>query len=91
MGTRQLKHIGGFVENISPDTNIVTSVTGERVKSVGKIAATLSAGSISHSTTIHVYDDLSDALLSLTSLTALGFLPENWPTQMHASRGCSPV
>ena len=43
MGTRQLKHIGGFVENISPDTDIVTSVNGERLKSVGKLAATLSA------------------------------------------------
>ena len=62
MGTRQLKHIGGFVENISPDTDIVTSVNDERLKSVGRIAATLSAGSISHTTTIHVYDDLSDAL-----------------------------
>ena len=82
MGTRQLKHIGGLVENICPVTDIVTSVNGERLKSVRKIAATLSAGSISHTTTIHVYDDLSDALLSRTSLAALGFLPENWPKQM---------
>ena len=60
----------------------MTSVNGERLKSVGKIAATLSAGSTSHTTTIHVYDDLNDALLSRTSLAALGFLPENWQKQM---------
>ena len=82
MGTRQLKGIGGFVENISPGMDIVTSLNGKHLKSVGKIAATLSAGSISHTTTIHVCDDLSDALLSRTSLDALGFLRENWPKQM---------
>ena len=59
------------------------SSNGERLKSVGKISANLSTEAAQCDSTIHVYEGLSDALLSQSSLQALGFLLPGWPGKLY--------
>ena len=65
------------------DEDDVRSANGERLKSVGKISANLSTEAADCDSTIHVYEGLSDALLSQSSLQALGFLPPGWPGKLY--------
>ena len=82
IGIRQLANIGGFTENLDTDPDDVRTASGDSLKSVGRINVTLTAGSASHNSTIHVYEGLDDALLSRQSLSALGFIPPDWPKQV---------
>ena len=76
----QLSFLGDFPENLKADTDIVRSANGTALHSLGRIEATLTLGSVSHTTTIHVYRDLDEALLSRSSLCALNLLPASWPS-----------
>ena len=80
IGLHHLQLLGGFPENLADDYDIVTGVNGQQLTSVGQIRSSLVLGPKIHHTTLHVYPDQSDALLSRTSLTALGLLPNGWPT-----------
>ena len=80
IGLQHLELLGGFPENLATDYDVVTGVNGQRLESAGQIHSSLAIGAKSYDTTIHVYPDLSDALLSRTSLLALGLLPANWPS-----------
>ena len=82
IGIRQLSAIGDFTENLATDLDDVRTASGDQLVSVGTIDATLTAGSSSHNTIIHVYKGLDDALLSRQSLRALGFIPPDWPKQV---------
>eukprot|EP00117_Sycon_ciliatum_P031337 scpid17782/ scgid3606/ Retrotransposable element Tf2 155 kDa protein type 1 len=84
IGEEHLTQIGGFVENLDDDHDCVQAVTGEPLRNLGKIRATLRVGETQHETVIHVYKGLHDALLSHTSLRALKFLPPDWPVQFTA-------
>ena len=55
---------GGFPGKLADDPNFVTGVNGQQLKPVSQIRSRLALGSQDHHTTIHVYSDLSDALLS---------------------------
>ena len=80
IGLHHLQLLGGFSGNLADDYDIVTGVNGQQLTSVGQIRSSLVLGPKIHHTTLHVYPDLSDALLSRTSLSALGLLPNGWPT-----------
>ena len=90
IGVQHLTELGGFVENLAGDSEEVLTANGEPLQSVGTIGATLSVGAKAHSTTIHVYAGLEDALLSRESLQALGFLPSDWPQQIARVSSTSP-
>ena len=79
VGVRQFTQIGGHLDKLDADSDSVFSATGEKLKSLGTTKAHLSVGEMSHSTLLHVYSGLNDALLSRSSLLTLGFLPEGWP------------
>ena len=83
IGLKQLRAIGGDKERLVEDEDDVRSANGERLKSVGKISANLSTEAAESDSTIHVYEGLSDALLSQSSLQALGFLPPGWPGKLY--------
>ena len=83
IGLKQLRAIGGDKESLVEDEDDVRSANGERLKSVGKISANLSTEAAECDSTIHVYEGLSDALLSQSSLQALGFLPPGWPGKLY--------
>ena len=82
IGPQHLSSIDGFVENLDEDSDTVLTANGDQLESVGKIRAELTVGSSTCETIVHVYDGLSDALLSRTSLRSLGFLPPDWPAQV---------
>ena len=90
IGPQHLTCIGGFTGNLDHDSDDVRAADGSRLQPVGKINATLSAGAKQHATTIHVYEGLTDALLSRPTLLALGFLPPDWPKQV-ARVGANPT
>ncbi|XP_065190896.1 uncharacterized protein K02A2.6-like [Sycon ciliatum] len=79
IGPAHLSQLGGFPENLAVDSDTVSAANGTSLVSLGKISATLSIGSAQHTTLLHVYEDLDEALLSCQSLRALGILPESWP------------
>ena len=79
IGIRQLKHLGGFLENIDVDEAVVFSASGSPLENAGCISATLKLGPATHSTVLHVFYGLDDALLSRDSLKALKVLPRDWP------------
>eukprot|EP00117_Sycon_ciliatum_P041061 scpid23103/ scgid30094/ len=79
IGPAHLSQLGGFPENLAVDSDTVSAANGTSLVSLGKISATLSIGSAQHTTVLHVYEDLDEALLSCQSLRALGILPESWP------------
>ena len=82
IGLQQLRAIGGDKESLVEDEDDVRSANGERLKSVGKISANLSTEAAECDSMIHVYEGLSDALLSQSSLQALGFPPPGWPGKL---------
>ncbi|XP_065193134.1 uncharacterized protein LOC135824328 [Sycon ciliatum] len=90
IGTQHLDQLGGFVENLLDDIDDVRTADGASLTPVGKISATLSCGPNQHTSTIHVYDGLTDALLSRSSLHALGYLPSGWPKQIAAVQQVVP-
>ena len=81
--------VGGFPENLDPDPDIVHAANGSPLESLGKIQATLAVGDKEHRTTIHVYRNLEEALLSCSSLRALGILPRQWPNHVLSLRSQS--
>ena len=90
IGTQHLDQLGGFVKNLLDDIDDVRTGDGASLTPVGKISATLSCGPNQHTSTIHVYDGLSDALLSRSSLHVLGYLPSGWPKQIAAVQQVVP-
>ena len=50
---------------------------------MGKTSANLSTEAAECDSTINVYESLSDALLSQSSLQSLGFLPPGWPGKLY--------
>jgi len=91
IGLHQLSLLGGFPENLHPDGDIVTGANNQQLESAGQISATLTLGDHAHITTIHVYPELSDALLSRDSLRALGLLPSGWPIPNIARPDAKPA
>ena len=83
IGLHDLKKLGGHQKHLDADTDDVRTADGSRLTSLGCISARITAGNHSIQTIVHVYDDLTDALLSRQSLEALGFLPENWPRHVR--------
>ena len=79
IGPQHLEELGQFPDNLAIDLDNVCAAVGQCQESIGKISANLSEGSTIHHATIHVYDGLSDALLSRQSLQVLGYLQPNWP------------
>ena len=64
IGLNQLDQLGGFLENLSVDEDIVTGANGQEFRSLGKIDTTLQLDETTHDTTVHVYEELTDALSS---------------------------
>ena len=79
IGRSHLAALGGYTENLATDPDIVSAANGVSLSNLGKIDATLSVADRHHTTTIHVYEDLDEPLLSHNSLRALGLLPASWP------------
>ena len=90
IGVRQLSHLGGLIENLDSDPDVVYAANGQRLVSAGRISATLRIGSSRHTSMIHIYHGLEDPLLSRQSLCALGLLPPNWPKQISRVSGTVP-
>ena len=90
IGLNQLDQLGGFRENLSVDEDIVTGDNGQETRSLNKIDTTLQLDETTHDTAGHVYEELTDALLSRRTLIALGVLPSDWPDVTHVRRLASP-
>ena len=90
IGLRHLSALGGAPADLSQDVDTVYTADGRSLSSLGKVSATLFAGSARHPTTIHVYDGLTDALLSKASLAALGYLPQGWPQHVRRTAQAPP-
>eukprot|EP00117_Sycon_ciliatum_P020010 scpid17310/ scgid17953/ len=80
IGLAHLSTLGEFPENLPADRDVVCTANGSALTSLGKLNATLTLGSATHSTVVHVYDSLDEALLSRNSLSALNLLPAAWPS-----------
>ena len=72
IGPRHLPAVGGVPPESSQDGDTVYTADGRSLSSLGKVSATLFAGSARHQTTIHVTDGLTDALLLKACLAPLG-------------------
>ena len=72
------------------DSDDARGADGLKLQSLGKIDATVAAGTRQHATTVHVYDGLSDALLFRQTLRALGFLPPDWLAKTGRKGECQP-
>ena len=70
IGLNQLDQLGGFPENLSVDKDIVTGASGQELRSLGKIDTTLQLDETTHDTPVHMYEELTDALLSRRTLMA---------------------
>ena len=90
IGLNQLNQLGGFPENLSVDEDIFTGANGQQLGSLGKIDTTLQLDETTHDTTVHAYEELTDALLSRRTLMALGVLPSDWSHVTHVRRLASP-
>jgi len=87
IGVSHLTTLGGFPENLDVDHDVVSTANGHALVNIGKITATLSVNEVEHTTTLRVYEDLDEALLSCSSLRALGILPANWPQISRVQSG----
>ena len=83
IGLCHLSALGGNIVDLTRDPDTVYTADGRSLTSLGRIRATLFTTTTRHTTTVHVYDGLTDALLSRTSLAALGYLPEGWPQHIR--------
>ncbi|XP_065190961.1 uncharacterized protein K02A2.6-like [Sycon ciliatum] len=90
IGEHHLELLGGFPENLDHDPECVLAASGEQLQNAGSIRASLQVGEVQHSTVIHVYKGLDDALLSRSSLSALQLLPSDWPAQYPAANAAAP-
>ena len=91
IGIPHLDKLGVFVENLDLDSDDVRTADGTSLTPVGTISATLASDTLQHQSVIHVYDGLTDALLSIQSLKALGYLPDSWPKQVFSATRVSPM
>ncbi|XP_065182117.1 uncharacterized protein K02A2.6-like [Sycon ciliatum] len=89
IGASHLRRLGGSVADLEPDPDHVVAVNGQSLTSLGTVPARVVARDVTHTTRLHVYDELSSALLSRSSLKALGFLPPNWPQIASVTQGTS--
>ena len=76
-----LEELGSKREDLRKDSCQVYVANGQELPSLGKIEATLRLHDAALNTTVHVYEGLSDALLSKSSLVALKLLPQDWPSK----------
>ena len=83
IGLRHLSALGGNLADLTRDPDTVCTADGRSLTSLGRFRATLFMTTTHHTPTVHVYDGLTDALLSRTSLAAMGYLPEGWPQQIR--------
>ena len=83
IGLHHLSALGGNIADLTRDPDTVYTADGRSLKSLGRIRAALFTTTTHHTTTVHVYDGLTDALLSQTSLAALGYLLEGWPQHIR--------
>ena len=90
IGLNQLDQLGGFPENLLVNEDIVTGANGQELRPLGKIDTTLQLDETTHDTTVHVYKDLTDALLPWRTLMTPGVLPSDWPRVTHVRRLASP-
>ena len=90
IGLAHLSLLGGFPENLPVDKDVVCTANGMPLTSLGKIKADLTLGSVRHATTLHVYADLDEPLLSRDSLCALNLLPASWPSLSVRSVSVQP-
>ena len=84
IGSSHLQLLGGSATDLEYDPDVVNTANGNPLVNLGKTQATLISGSTQLATTLHVYEGLDEALLSCSSLRALGFLPADWPKNMLA-------
>ena len=89
IGASHLHRLGGSVVDPEPDPSHVVAMNGQPLTSLGIVPATVVTRDVTHTTCLHVYDELSSALLSRSSLKALGFLPPNWPQIASVTKGTS--
>ena len=90
IGASHLRRLGGSVADLEPDPDHVVAVNGQPLTSLGTVPARVVARDVTHTTVrLHVYDELSSALLSRSSLKALCFLPPNWPQIASVTQGTS--
>ena len=84
IGMHHLLEMNGNTGDLQPDTVSVKNASGVAMSSLGTVSAILSHGDHVSSTTLHVYKDVKDAILSRKGLKALAFLPMDWPQQIIA-------
>ena len=78
---RHLEKLGSKREDLRKDSCQVYVANGQELSSLGKIEATLRLHDAAVNTTVHVYEGLTDALLSKSSLVALELLQQDWPSK----------
>ena len=83
IGPADLERLGCCVNDLEPDNLVVTNANGDTLQALGQaeVKLTLPSADIHHKSVLHVYDGVSHPLLSLNSLKALRYLPQEWPHQ----------
>ena len=76
-----LEKLGSKGEDLRKDSCQLYVANDQELSSLDKIEATLRLPDAALNKTVHVYEGLTDALLSKSSLVALKLLPQDWPSK----------
>ena len=78
-GKEVLHNLNEHVDNLTPSSIIPKAVNGTDMYPLGKLPVKFKLGSHEHNDELHIYPDISGALLSWKACKGLGILPDCYP------------
>ena len=91
IGLRHLRLLGLSISDLSRCQEEVLAADRGRLRPVGVFDATLTLGTATTDTTLRVFHDVDDALLSWYDARALRLIPDTYPQQISSLRRDPPV
>jgi Reverse transcriptase (RNA-dependent DNA polymerase). len=82
------KRMGGSIDMLSPDQEVVRDVTGTPLESLGCCPVVFLHGNDEITSVVHVFEHVNGAYASRRLLKSLKFLPESWPDQEVVKAVC---
>eukprot|EP00094_Tigriopus_californicus_P008549 TCALIF_08240-PA protein Name:"Protein of unknown function" AED:0.20 eAED:0.21 QI:0/0/0/0.25/1/1/4/0/271 len=82
------KKMGGSIDMLSPDQDVVRDVTGTPLESLGCCSVVFLHGNDEITSVVHVFEYVNGAYASRRLLKSLKFLPESWPDQEVVQAVC---
>ena len=82
-GKEVAQHLNEHIDCLSPSVIIPRAMNGTKLYPLGKIPVHLQLGVHEYDDELHIYPNISGALLSWKACKGLGILPDHYPSPSH--------